>query len=125
MNIYDLYKPFRNQLRKMALRPALEHIWQYQRRAAISGVIKVRTKVDDSDFEIYVWELHLLCREILLHAAGDQNTISTPFGLIQMINHIRRINEGISKRTINSGDDAMRALHTLIHQQARLQYSRG
>lgn len=124
MNIYDLYKPFRNQLRKMALRPALEHIWQYQQRAAISGGIKFRTKVDGSEFEIYVWELHLLCRETLLHAAGDQDTISTPLGLFQMIDHIRRISNGISKRTVNSGEDAMRELHTLVHQQARWQYSR-
>ena len=124
MNIYDLYKPFKNQLRKMALRPALEHIWRYQQRAAPSGVIKLRTKVGSPDFEIYVWELHLLCREILLHAVGDEDTISTPLGLIRMIDHIRRIDDGISKRTINSGDDAMQALHTLIHQQARWQYSR-
>jgi hypothetical protein len=124
MNMYDLYKPFRNQLRKMALRPALEHIWRYQQRAAVSGVIKLRTKVDGPDFEIYVWELHLLCREILLHAAGDQDTISSHLGLFRMIDHIRRINDGISERTINSGDDAMRGLHTLVHQQARWQYSR-
>lgn len=124
MNIYDLYKPFRNQLRKMALRPALEHIWQCQQHAAISGVIKLQTKVDGSYFEIYVWELHLLCREVLLHAAGDQDTISTPLGLLRMIDHIRRINNGISKYTLNSGDDAIRALHTLVHQQARWQYSR-
>lgn len=124
MNIYDLYKPFRNQLRKMALRPALEHIWLYQQHAAISGVIKLRAKVGSSDFEIYVWELHLLCREILLHADGDQDTISTPLGLFQMIDYIRRINDGISKRKVNSGGDAMRAMHTLVHQQARWQYSR-
>ncbi|GAB2916207.1 hypothetical protein GCM10027093_63420 [Paraburkholderia jirisanensis] len=41
-----------------------------------------------------------------------------------MINHIRRISQGISERTISSGDDAFNALHTLIHQQARWQYSR-
>lgn len=39
-----------------------------------------------------------------------------------MVDHIRRISEGISARTISSVDDAMRALHTLIHQQARWQY---
>jgi len=124
MNIHDLYEPFRNQLRKMALRPALEHIWHYQQYAAVSGVIKLLKKADGSVFEIYVWELHLLCREILLHAAGDQLTISTPLGLCQMIDHIRRINNGISECTVNSGDDAMRETHTLVHQQARWQYSR-
>lgn len=122
MKIYDLYKPFRNQLRKMALRPALECIWQCQLHVDVSGLLKLRTRAGGPVFEIHVWELHLLCREILLHAAGDENTLATPQGLFQMINHIRRISEGISERTISSGDDAMRALHTLIHQQARWQY---
>jgi hypothetical protein len=122
MKIYDLYKPFRNQLRKMALRPALERIWQCQLHVDVSGMLKLRTKAGGPVFEIHVWELHLLCREILLHAAGDENTLATPQGLFQMINHIRRISEGISERTISSGDDAMRALHTLVHQQARWQY---
>lgn len=124
MKIYDLYKPFRNQLRKMALRPTLVHIWRYQQLASISGIIKIRPNVYSPAHEIYLWELHLLCREVLLHAEGDQDVLSTPTGLFQMIDHIRRISDGISAQLVNSGDDAIQALHALIHQQARWQYSR-
>jgi len=124
MKIYDLYKPFRNELRKMGLQPALANIWRYQKLAAPSALIKVPIGINGSVFEFYVWELHTLCREVLLHASGSENTLSTPNGLIKMINHIRRINEGISERTVNSGDEALNALHALAHQQARWQYSR-
>jgi hypothetical protein len=124
MKIYDLYKPFRNELRKMDLQTALENIWRYQKLADLSALIKLPTGINGLVFEFYVWELHTLCREVLLHASGGENTISTPLGLIKMINHIRRINEGISKRTVNSGTDALNALHALAHQQARWQNSR-
>jgi hypothetical protein len=122
-NIFDLYKPFRNEIRKLALRPALARIWQYQERAAASGVLKLRTRAGGPELEIYVWELHLLCREVLLHAAGDRDALSTSVGLVRFINHIRRISEGTSARTIDSGGSAMRALHPVIHQQARWQYA--
>ena len=124
MKIYDLYKPFRNELRQMALQPALANIWRYQNLLAPSALIKLPLGISGSVFEFYVWELHTLCREVLLNANGDEDTLSTPKGLIKMINHIRRINEGISKRTVNSGDDGLKALHTLVHQQARWQHSR-
>lgn len=124
MNMYDLYKPFRNKLRRMALKPALEHIWRYQQEVDVSGVLKFRLQVSGPVFEIYVWELHLLCREIVLHASGSEDTIATREGLCRMIDHIRRISTGISERTVKSSDDALRALHPLVHQQARWQFSR-
>ncbi|WP_198169894.1 hypothetical protein [Burkholderia pseudomallei] len=124
MNIYDLYKPFRNELRRMALQPALANIWRHQKLAASSALIKLPIGINGSVFEFYVWELHTLCREVLLNANGSENTLSTANGFIKMISHIRRISEGISERTVNSGNDALNALHALIHQQARWQYSR-
>ncbi|WP_321916979.1 MULTISPECIES: hypothetical protein [unclassified Paraburkholderia] len=124
MKIYDLYKPFRNELRRMALQPALANIWWYQRLAAPSAQISLPIGINGSVLEFYTWELHTLCREVLLNACGSENTLSTPNGMIRMINHIRRISEGISERTVNSGDDALNALHALAHQQARWQYSR-
>jgi DNA-directed RNA polymerase subunit N (RpoN/RPB10) len=124
IDIFDLYKPLRNDIRKLALRPALARIWQYQQCVGASGVLKLRTRASGPDFDIYVWELHVLCREILLHAAGDQDGLSTSTGLFRFINHIRRISEGTSGRTIDSGGSAMRALHPVIQQQARWQYAR-
>lgn len=122
MDIYDIYKPFRNQIRELALGPALHHIWSYQRQAhQQTGVIGLPGITD-----VYIWELQILCREIVLHAAGNKSTLSTYDGLWKMIRHIRRITEGIAKNDIakNTDDLSQRTLLTLAHQQARWQYSR-
>lgn len=74
-------------------------------------------------FKFYVWELHILCREILLHAEGNSDALSTFDGLVKHINYIRELTKGISERTIDSGDGALQALFPLVHQQARWQHS--
>lgn len=122
MDIYDLYKPFRNQLRKLALFPSLHHIWVYQKQAHHqTGVIKIPGITD-----IYIWELQILCREVVLHAAGKETTLSTHQGLRKMISHIRRIIDGIAAIDIANATEnfSQRALLTMAHQQARWQYSR-
>jgi hypothetical protein len=96
MDIYDLYKPFRNQLRELALGPSLHHIWVYQKQThQQTGVIKIPGIAD-----VYIWELQILCREIVLHAAGKETTLSTYKGLWKMISHIRRIIDGIAATEI-------------------------
>ena len=123
-DIFDLYKPFRNAIRKLALQPALKNCWNYQKRADVSGIIRISTSLGDrSAIEFYVWELHILCREILLHANGDSDALSTLNGLVKYIHHIRDLTRSISERTINSGDSALKALFPLAHQQVRWQYS--
>jgi hypothetical protein len=120
MDIYDLYKPFRNQLRKLALRPSLERIWAYQRNTDVAGMVRLPIR-GGQWFELYTWGLHLLCREIMLHADGNDDTLSTIDGLLSLVNHVRRIDEQISGRIVNSERSAMEALHPRIHQQARWQ----
>lgn len=121
MDIHDVYKPLRNQLRRLALRESLERIWWLQRRADSGGQI-VLSGAGGQRYEIHVWELHLLSREILLHADGDEDLLSTLNGVLTLINHIRRIDEAIAERTIDSGDSAMDSLHPLVHLQVRCQH---
>lgn len=66
------------------------------------------------------WELELLAREIILNCAGsvvpsDGTKLSFDFG--QSVNHIRRISEAVSEKTIHSPEDAFNSMHPLIHQQ--------
>ncbi|WP_248884995.1 hypothetical protein [Acidithiobacillus acidisediminis] len=125
IDIFDLYKPFRNAIRELALPSSLKSCWEYQKYADVSGVIKLSTVFGPGrpSFEIYIWELHILCREILLHANGTKNTLSTADGLVKYINKLRKCTEGISARTIKSADRAMQELFLLAHQQARWQHS--
>lgn len=123
MDMSQLYAPFRDGIRKLSLLRALERIWQLERLAAVSGVIKLQVGGGPA-IDVYVWELHLLCREVVLHADGTEDVLATPTGLLQMIDHLRRIKTDISKRTIHSSNDAMKMLHPLMHQQGRWQHSR-
>ncbi len=52
MKIYDLYKPFRNELRKMALQPALANVWRYQKLATPSAFIKLQIGFSGSVFKL-------------------------------------------------------------------------
>lgn len=123
-DIFDLYKPLRNAIRKLALQPSLKNCWNYQKRADVSGTIRIPVSFGGRNpFEFHVWELHILCREILLHANGYSDALSSLNGLANYINLIRDLTSKISRRTINSGDSALQALFPLAHQQVRWQYS--
>lgn len=125
INIYDLYKPLRNHLRKIDLRSLLWLIWKAQQGLNESGLVEVRGGTGNHIGSIFGWELHILAREALLHSTdGTTQQYVDTNGLIELINHLRRIAEGISERTINSGGRAMRELHPLMHQQARWQHPR-
>ena len=52
----------------------------------------------------------MLCREILLHADGSDDTMFSVDGLLELVNHVRRIDQGISERIVTSGESAMSAL---------------
>ena len=125
IDIYELYKPLRNHVRTLDLQAFLELIHGVQRNHENSVEIKLRDAFGNIVITIYRWELHLLAREALLHASLEAGQKQPSLqDLLKLINDVRRISEGISQKTINSGTDAMRALHPLIHQQARWQHAR-
>lgn len=124
IDIYDLYKPLRNQLRKLDTQGLLTLIWQVSRDPLGPAVIKVRDASGRS-CEIYCWELHLLAREVLLHATCDPGRKKPGMrDFFELINHLRRISDGTSEKAIHSSESAARSLHPLIHQQARWQHAR-
>lgn len=125
IDIYDLYKPLRNHIRTLDLQALLELIHGVQHGHENSVEIKLRDRFGNTIVEMYRWELHLLAREALLHSSlrvgQKQPNVQD---LLKLFNHVRRISNGVSQKTIHSGTDAMRALHPLIHQQARWQHAR-
>ncbi|CAM2158273.1 NERD domain-containing protein (plasmid) [Pararobbsia alpina] len=125
VDIYDLYKPLRNKLKEFDLRSILEELWRLQSAANVSGEVAVTDGVGRARVVLYVWELHGLCREAVIHAdtsgRGTRVSLQT---MISLVGHIRRITKGVSSRLVESSDDAFRALHPLMHQQARWQYER-
>lgn len=121
----DLYTPFQDEMCKLSLLPSLYELWRYHQGMPASGILKLSGPPGFLQIDLYAWELDTLSREVLL-SAGQQgtNSLRTFPGIVRAINHIRRINEGISEREVNSGDDALRSMHQHIHQQIRWQYTR-
>lgn len=125
IDMYDLYKPLRNHVRALELQAFLELIHEVQRGYENAAEIRLRDTSSGAMVDIYRWELHLLAREALLHASlGTSKKQPSKQDLFRLINDVRHISEGISQKTINSGAEAMRAFHPLIHQQARWQHTR-
>ena len=125
IDIYSLCKPLRNRIGKLNLQALLELIHEVLRGQDNSVEIKLQGIGGSTPVVVFRWELHLLAREALLQASlgGDRKQPCLQ-DLIKLINDIRCISDGISQKTINSGTSALRALHPLIHQQARWQHTR-
>jgi len=125
--MYEVYKTFRNRIAKLAVKPSLQAIWHYHRNVdPNTGVLKIHTGVLGQTWDVYVWELHTLCREIVLHARGSEQPLSTLNGLTQIVSHLRKLNDEISKLEIASGASnlAQGILHRTLHQQLRWQQAR-
>jgi hypothetical protein len=124
IDIYGLYKPLRNDLRQLDLQGLLTLLWQVSKGPLGSAVFRFQDASGNA-FEIYLWEVHLLAREAVLQAVLNNDLKQADNrDLLKLISHLRRIAENTSKRTINSSESAVRALHPLIHQQARWQNTR-
>lgn len=125
IDIYDLYKPLRNHLQTLDLQALLEMICMVQSGHEDEVAIKLRGAFGRLIGEIFRWELHILAREALLHSSVDRNKKQpTLQNLIELVNGVRRICEGVSRRTIGCPDEAVRSLHPVGHQQMRWQNSR-
>lgn len=121
----DLYTPFQDEMRKLSLLPSLYELWRYHQGTTTSGILKLSGPPGFLQIEMYAWELDILSREVLLNAGSQgSNSLRTFPGIMRAVNHIRRINEGLSEREIHSGDDALRAMHPHVHQQIRWQHTR-
>ncbi|MET3135638.1 hypothetical protein AAKU55_005952, partial [Oxalobacteraceae bacterium GrIS 1.11] len=124
IDIYDLYKPLRNDLRQLDMHGLLTLLWNVTKDPLGGSVFKLQNAFGNA-FEIYLWEVHLLAREAVLQAGFDKGLKQAENkDLLKLVNHLRRIAENTSMRTIHSSESAARALHPLIHQQARWQNTR-
>lgn len=123
-DIYDLYEPLRDDLRKIDTLELLTLLWQVSKVPESEVVIKLHG-TSGGVCDIYLWEIHLLARETVLQSAFEKKRRKVQNeDIVKLVNHLRRIDESISKKTINSAESAVRAMHPLIHQQTRWQRSR-
>ena len=120
--MYDLYKPFRNYMRRFPLAESLEKLWLFASHLSASGPhsggLRFRDKPGLTFLKdtVFPWDLELLAREIILHAGstGDKS-FSRWSDLARAINFIRDIENKIAER--QELDSILRDLNRLIHRQ--------
>jgi hypothetical protein len=122
--VHEFYRPFRNYMRRFPLNDSLLWIWAYSEHLARDRPLPNATQFVDAigrptdlRAKIFAWELELLARELVLNASasGDKSLGRWP-DLRAAINHIRRIEEEISKRHL-SHEYVLRELHRIAHHQ--------
>lgn len=124
---YSAYKPFRNNIRRLALEESLEAIWRYS--VHLSGELRLPRLIhgydsDGTPFDIgkyvYPWDLALLAREVLLNAPRvGKNSMLRRSVLAPIINDLR----DLSSFRPATGDFSQLLLHMhrLAHQQFPVQ----
>jgi hypothetical protein len=128
VNLYEQYKPFRNYTRRFARFPSLVHLWAYSKHI-VDGVrlepnLAVGMPLSQGELKTHLhpWDLEILVREIIIHAhptSGDLD-IRRWNDLATAVNHIRRMDEFISKHC-EARNDLLLELHRMAHRQFRWQ----
>lgn len=114
IDIRDQLQPLRDELRQLDMLGLLALLWKASVPPLGSAIVTISDSTGKTG-EIYLWELHLLAREAVLHVVIDPGLKQADGeDLIKLINHVRRISEEISKRTITSGESALRSMHIVM-----------
>lgn len=133
MDLYGLYKPFRNYLRRLDLFSSLVDIWRYSLHVAENQPLPAEYAVGRNTIlggsirqYVYPWDLDVLAREVLLHAGKGGGRLVEWRDLATAINHIRRLDEAISQATLPTRQlDIMFELHRIAHRQFPWQTNKG
>jgi hypothetical protein len=104
--MYDLYKPFRNELRKQALRPSLRAIWawmqhlQFERGFPPDMQVPLQIQaLRGPQRSIYEWELAVLARELIALAPDNALTDLRSWRQFRTaVNKLKALDEAISER---------------------------
>lgn len=122
--MYDLYKPFRNYMRRFPLVESLQNIWLFAGHLSGQGPHVGPLQFQDRKGppitlkdSIFPWDIELLAREIILHSPtkGDKS-LSRWGDFSRAINFIRDIDNEITRR--HGGKyDVLRDMHRIVHRQ--------
>ena len=119
--MYELYKPFRNYMRRFPFADTMEKIWLLG--GQISGAEKGRPlRFPDRKLPVtlkglvYPWDLELLAREAILNSPGTgEKSFGRWSDFSRAINFIRDIEDEIAKR--NDESNILREIHRIVHRQ--------
>lgn len=124
MDIFEDYKPLRNYMREFAAVPSLVHVWRFAEHLAHNGPLPVDPaprdhlgRVINIRKEVFGWELEIVARELILNAGAEgDRTIGNWSDAAGAINRIRRLEEEVAKRYVDSAN-VLRELVRIAHRQ--------
>ncbi|CAN7637253.1 hypothetical protein LJR129_004914 [Acidovorax sp. LjRoot129] len=120
MNSYPQYKPLRNLLRQYNLRGSLEDLWWYFQ--AVDHPTNKESVWTDEGFRslkslVFKWEISILAREIVLHAAPNGKLRMRPWnGMANAINTLRRVGNEMAIANMTP-ESSFNSLNPIGHQQ--------
>jgi hypothetical protein len=120
---YETYRPFRNFMRGISLSSALFVCWDLSRHLAFGT--QLRCTDIGKEFalsgglkaHVYQWDLEIICREAILHASKYNGAdLSDVRRFINTINHLRRMDDAISKNRLPD-HSIWREMFRIAHRQ--------
>lgn len=106
MSVYDLYKPLRNNLRKVSLIPSLRVIWAWIHHLQFDTDFPTDIKVPweiasvaaGPKKGIFEWELATLAKELVLNAPERGATDMRVWKVFaESANHLKNLDDAISQ----------------------------
>jgi hypothetical protein len=124
IDIFDIYKPFRNYMRQFSLIPSLAHLWLYAEHITNGKPLpnnydfrdQYKRRIDMKAL-IYQWDLDILFKELVLNAGNaGRRTLGNWGDLARAIQYIRDIDNEISIRK-GGGQKIFLEMHRIAHRQ--------
>lgn len=126
-NLYDLYKPLRNHLRKVCIEDSLFVVWAYVQHIQFSTQFPPEIEVNQeflskkqrAEKGIYSWELELIAKELIINGQEGQRcpeTLRKWSYLAKIINNLKTLEDEISKIYLNQ-ENIQTELHRIAHRQ--------
>ncbi|MCI2811350.1 hypothetical protein [Eoetvoesiella caeni] len=122
--MYNKYKPLRNLIRQFGLEESLHTIWFYMQHIFANKSLPPKLQPYDNNLHpvdvrslIQPWQLSILAREMVLHAApvGSRSLTSWTY-MAMVLDKISAINESFTP-PLNEVDALNLELHRVGHQQ--------
>jgi hypothetical protein len=128
MDVFQLYKPFRNKVAALAVMESLYVVWAYCRALQFRAKFQFPSDIEtDGQFLtsrvpqkfVAEWELETLAREIILNAqttASTRRTLRSWSGMAGVINALRHLENEIY-RLCSTDDQVLVELICIAHRQ--------
>lgn len=120
--VYELYKPLRNELRKYSLEDVLSVVRAYSQalnfNQGFPSDLQPIPTWNDLSTGVHSWELDLIAREAIINCANlyTPNTLRKALNFARTVNKLKELENSISEKFVST-DTVLRELDRIAHRQ--------